>query len=166
MPLYTSVRVRTIMREALENAMEELKRVDHIFYVSLKYTRTAEMMKHMVDRMINSYFFGIESMLKFAIEKKMIDKMNNNPTLDAKLLMKLFPDEEIAEYMDLYLRLRKIARAEYTKREEFRRHVTMTCTLNNGEIVEVNIDILKENYETTQKFINYAGRIVEGKEEE
>ena len=146
--------------------MEELKRVDHIFYVSLKYTRTAEMMKHMVDRMINSYFFGIESMLKFAIEKKMIDKMNNNPTLDAKLLMKLFPDEEIAEYMDLYLRLRKIARAEYTKREEFRRHVTMTCTLNNGEIVEVNIDILKENYETTQKFINYAGRIVEGKEEE
>ena len=34
------------MKEALDNAKEELKRVDHLFYVSLKYTRTADMMRH------------------------------------------------------------------------------------------------------------------------
>jgi len=154
------------MKEALENAMQELKRVDHLYYVSLKYTRTADMMKHLIDRLINTFSFGIESLLKFAIDKKMIDKMQNNPTLDAELLKKTFSDKEIPGYMDLYLRLRKIIRAEYSKREEFRRHVTMTCTINNGEIAEVNIDILKEYYETAKNFINYVERIIEEREEE
>jgi hypothetical protein len=42
----------------------------------------------------------------------------------------------------------------------------MTCTIDNGEIVEVNIDILKEYYETAKNFINHVERIVEGREEE
>ena len=154
------------MKEALDNAKEELKRVDHLFYVSLKYTRTADMMKHMIERLISTFSFGIESMLKFAKEQKMIDNILNNPTLDAELLKKTFPDEEIAGCMNLYLRLRKVIRADYSKREEFRRHVTMTCTINKDEIVEVNIDSLKENYDTAKNFINYVERIVEVKEEE
>ncbi len=28
------------MKEAIEKAQEELKRADHLFYVSLKYTKT------------------------------------------------------------------------------------------------------------------------------
>lgn len=154
------------MKEALDNAKEELKRVDHLFYVSLKYTRTADMMKHMIERLISTFFFGIESMLKFAKEQKMIDNIPNNPTLDSELLTKTFTDQELIEYMSLYLRLRKITRADYSKREEFRRHVTMTCTIGNGEVVEVNIDVLKEYYETAKNFINYVERIIEGKEEE
>ena len=171
MPLYAVLRqrknrARTKMKEALDNAKQELKRVDHLYYVSLKYTRTADMMKHMIERLISTFSFGIESILKFAKDKKMIDKIPNNPTMDSELLKKTFPDEEIAGYMNLYLRLRKITRADYSKREEFRRHVTMTCTIGNGEVVEVNIDSLKENYETAKNFINYVERIVEGKEEE
>ncbi|MCH8003222.1 MAG: hypothetical protein IH934_01210 [Nanoarchaeota archaeon] len=154
------------MKEALDNAKEELKRVDHLFYVSLKYTRTADMMKHMIERLISTFSFGIESMLKFAKEQKMIDNIPNNPTLDSELLTKTFTDQELIEYMSLYLRLRKITRADYSKREEFRRHVTMTCTIGNGEVVEVNIDVLKEYYETAKNFINYVERIIEGKEEE
>jgi len=155
------------MEEALENAREELKRVDHLFYVSLKYTRTADMMRHMVERLISTFSFGMESLLKYAKEQKKIDEIPNNPTMDAELLIKTFTDEDLTGYMNLYLRLRKIIRVEdYSKREEFRRHVTMTCTIDKGEIVEVNIDILKEHYETATNFINYVGRVIEGKEED
>ena len=45
------------MKEALDNAKEELKRVDHLFYVSLKYTRTADMMRHLIERLINAFSF-------------------------------------------------------------------------------------------------------------
>lgn len=154
------------MKEALNNAKEELKRVDHLFYVSLKYTRTADMMRHMVERLINAFSFGIESLLKCAKEQRKIDEIPTNPRMSAELLMKTFPDEEITEHMNLYLKLRKVIRADYTKREEFRRHVTMTCTIDNGEIVEINIDILKEHYEAAKKFVDYVERVVEGKEEE
>ncbi len=154
------------MKEALDNARQELKRVDHLFYVSLKYTRTADMMRHMVERLINAFSFGAESLSKCAKEQKKIDEIPTNPKMRAELLMKTFTDEEITEYMNLYLKLRKIIRADYTKREEFRRHVTMTSTIDNGEIVETNIDILKEYYGAAKKFIDYVERVVEGKEEE
>lgn len=154
------------MKEALDNAREELKRVDHLFWVSLKYTRTADMMRHLIERLISTFSFGIESLLKYAKDKNKIDKIPNNPAMDSELVVKTFTDEELLGYMELYLRLRKIIRADYTKREEFRRHVTMTCTIDNNEIVEVNIDILKEYYETAKNFIDYVERVVEEKEED
>ena len=154
------------MKEALDNAREELKRVYHLYWVSLKYTRTADMMRHLVERLISTFSFGIESLLKYAEDKNKIDKIPNNPAMDSKLLVKTFTDEDLAGYMELYLRLRKIIRADYTKREEFRRHVTMTCTIDNNEIVEVNIDILKEYYEKAKNFIDYVERVVEEKEED
>ena len=153
------------MEEALDNAREELKRVDHLFYVSLKYTRTADMMKHMVDRLINVFSFGIESLLKYAKEKKKINEIPSNPVMSSKLLTQTFTDEEVVSYTNLYLKLRKIMRADYSKREEFRRHVTMTCTIDN-QVVEVNIDSLKEDYETAKNFVNYVERIIKEKEED
>ena len=154
------------MKEALDNAKEELKRVYHLFYVSLKYTRTADMMKHLIERLISTFSFGIESMLKHAKEQKKIDEIPTNPAMRIKLFTETFTDEELTYYINLYVLLRKITRANYTKREEFRRHVTMTCTLDNKEIVEVNIDILKEYYDMAKDFINYVDRIVEEREEE
>jgi hypothetical protein len=154
------------MKEALDNAKQELKRVDHLFYVSLKYTRTADMMRHMVERLINTFSFGIESLLKHAKEEKKIDEIPNNPAMKCELFTKTFTDEDFIGYIDLYLKLRKVIRADYSKREEFRRHVTMTSVINNGEVVETNIDVLKEYYETAKNFINHVERIVEGKEED
>lgn len=154
------------MKESLDNARQELKRVDHLFYVSLKYTRTADMMRHMVERLINAFSFGIESLLKHAKEQKKIDHVPNNPAARCALLVKTPADENLVSCISLYLKLRKVIRADYTKREEYRRHVTMTSIIDNGEIVEINIDILKIYYETAKNFIRYVERVVEGKEEE
>ena len=153
------------MKEALDNAIIELKRVDHLFYVSLKYTRTADMMKHVIERIINSFSYGIESLLKHAMENKKIASLPENPALRCKLLLETTQDPDIKNFIGFYLRLRKINRADFTKREEFRRHVTMTVAIDNGEIVEVNIDILKEYYERTKDFVSYVRRIVHGEEE-
>ena len=153
------------MKEALDNAKEELKRVDHLFYVSLKYTRTADMIRHMIERLINAFSFGIESLLKYAKEEKMIENIPSNPSLRSSLFMKTFKDEEALNYINLYLKLRKIIRADYSKREEYRRHVTMVSVIDNGEIIEVNIDILKEYYDTAKNFIKYAERTIKGEEE-
>ena len=154
------------MKESLDSARDELKRVDHLFYVSLKYTRTADMMRHMVERLINAFSFGVDSLFKYAKENKKINEIPLNPVMKAKLLEKIFPDEDLKAQMELYLNLRKIIRAEYSKREEYRRHVTMTCVLEGGEIAEVNIDVLKDYYEMARGFIKYVGNVVEGREEE
>ena len=153
------------MKEALDNARDELKRVDHLFYVSLKYTRTADMMRHMIERLINAFSFGIDSLLKHAKENKNIGSMPDNPAMKCSLLLKTFTGEELRDQINLYLMLRKIIRCEYSKREEFRRHVTMTCMMDKGEVIEVNIDVLKGYYDAAKAFIDYVSRIIEGREE-
>ena len=153
------------MKEALDNARDELKRVDHLFYVSLKYTRTADMMRHMIERLINAFSFGVESLLKHAKESKKIVSIPDNPAMKCSLLLRTLTGEELRDQINLYLMLRKMIRCEYSKREEFRRHVTMTCMMDKGEVIEINIDVLKIYYDTAKAFIDYVSRIVEGREE-
>ena len=155
------------MKESFDEAVQELKRVDHLFWVSLKYTRTVDVIKHVIDRLINCIGFGFESLLKYAKEKKLVTSIPTNAGLRCDLLRKTFPDNmELTDYINFYLRLRKLSKAEYTRREEFRRHVTMIATIDKGEIVEVSIDTLKEDYEKTKQFVHLVKRVINEEKEE
>ena len=155
------------MKESFDEAVQELKRVEHLFWVSLKYTRTVDVIKHVIERLINCIGFGLESLLKYAKEKKLVTSIPANAGLRCDLLKKTFPDNsELIDYINFYLRLRKLSRAEYTRREEFRRHVTMIATIDKGEVVEVSIDSLKEDYEKTRNFIAFVKKIINEEKEE
>lgn len=155
------------MKESFDLAIQELKRVDHLFWVSLKYTRTVDVIKHVIDRLINCIGFGLEALLKYAKEKKLITSIPTNTGLRCDLLKRISPDNlELIDYINFYLRLRKLSKAEYTRREEFRRHVTMIATIDKGEIVEVSIDVLKEYYGKTKDFIAFVKRVINEEKEE
>ena len=155
------------MKESFDEAVQELKRVDHLFWVSLKYTRTVDVIKHVIERLINCIGFGLEALLKYAKEKKLLTNIPENAGLRCDLLKKTFPDNlELIDYINFYTRLRKLSKAEYARREEFRRHVTMIATIDKGEVVEVSIDSLKEDYEKTKIFIHFVKRIINEEKEE
>ena len=155
------------MKESFDNAVQELKRVDHLFWVSLKYTRTVDVIKHVIERLISCIGFGLEALLKYAKEKKLVANIPVNEGLRCDLLKKTFQDNtELIDYINFYLRLRKLDKAEYKKREEFRRHVTMIATIDKGEIVEVSIDVLKEYYENTRNFISFVKKIINEEKED
>ena len=155
------------MKEAYHEAIQELKRVDHLFWVSLKYTRTVDVIKHVIDRLISCIGFGLEALLKYAKEKKLITSVPTNVGLRCDILKKTFPDNsELIDYINFYLMLRKLSKAEYSKKEEFRRHVTMIATIDKGEIVNVDIDTLKEYYEKTKIFVIFIRKIINEEKEE
>ena len=155
------------MKESFDEAVQELKRVEHLFWVILKYTRTVDVIKNMIERLINCIGFGLEALLKYAMEKKLVTSIPTNAGLRCELLKKTFPDNaELIDYVNFYTKLRKLSKAEYTRREEFRRHVTMIATIDKGEIVEVNIDTLKEDYEKTKNFIAFVRKIIYEEKEE
>ena len=155
------------MKESFEEAVEELKRVDHLFWVSLKYTRTVDVIKHVIERLISCIGYGLEALLKYSKEKKLVASIPTNVGLRCDLLKETFPENlEMIDYINFYLMLRKLSKAEYTKREEFRRHVTMIATIDKGEIVEVSIDSLKQDYEKTKNFIDFVKKIIYEEREE
>ena len=138
-----------------------------MFWVSLKYTRTVDVIKHVIDRLINCIGFGLEALLKYAKEKKLAASIPENAGLRCDLLKKTFPENlELIDYINFYLRLRKLSKAEYTRREEFRRHVTMIATIDKGEVVEVSIDSLKEDYERTRNFLSFVKKTIYEEKEE
>ena len=150
------------MEENLEDAREEIKRVDHLFYVSLKYTRTVDVIRSLIERIINTFDFGFLSLLKYAKEKNKIKEIPLTPSSKCELLKNTFKDASLNNYIDLYLLLRKFMRASYTKREEYRRHVTMISDIE-GKKIEVDIDILKEYYDKTSDFLNFVQETIRSK---
>ena len=153
------------MDEYLENTIEELKRVDHLFYVSLKYTRTVDMIKHVLERIISTHECAVEALLQHAKGKKLIDAVPPSPTVHADLLRKIYPsDAVVQDALNLLALLLKLRRAKYAVREEFRRHVTMIATLDSKEVLEVSIDTVSEYYRKTREFVDYVHRMITGRE--
>ncbi len=154
------------MKESLDKAIEELKRVEHLVFVSLKYTRTVDVLKNIIQRMINAFSFGFNTLLIYAREKKLITDYPENKALRCNILKEVFPDKkDLHDYIDYYLKLRKILRAEYTKKEEYRRHVTMSVVID-GEPIDITMDSVKEDLEMLREFISYVSEFIFGKKEE
>ena len=154
------------MLESLDNAKEELKRADHLFYVSLKYTRTVDVIKSVIERLINACAFGIESLLLYLKEQGKIPHVPELLRERVELVKKEFAaDPFIQENIGFFLLLRKIDKAPFTRKQEFRRHVTMTVEVDEKKI-EIKIDDVKEYFEKIKNFIAHIEKLIEGKEEE
>ena len=96
------------MRESLDDAREELKRVDHLIFVSLKYTRTVDVILNVVQRMIDAYDFAIDALLKYAQEKGLIEgQIPTNPLARCEMVISTFHDQVIKDNINLYLLFRK-----------------------------------------------------------
>ena len=145
------------MKESLHEARNELKRVDHQIYVSLKYTRTVDVLMNTLKRMIDAYNCLIESLLKFAVEKKQVkeDDLPKTPLEKGNLTKELFTDDIVQKNMELYFLLRKIVKTNPLKEQEFRRHVTLRTIVDDKEIA-VDIDIASEYYDKLKVFYEWV----------
>jgi len=150
------------MKETIDLAKEEIKRADHLLYVSLKYTKTVDVIKSLLDRIAAAYEISIESLLLYMQDKNKIKEIPGNPIMKADEIKILFKDNpEFVADVDHYLLLRKINRAEFTRAREFRRHVTMTVTVDE-QVIEVNIDVLYEYYDRVKNFVENAYKLIHG----
>jgi hypothetical protein len=152
------------MKESLYKAKEELKRADHLVFVSLKYTRTVDIIKNIIERLLNAYNFTMEALLRYAKENKKIKEISSVPLVRAEQLKKLYEDDQtINTYMELYALLRKITKAKFIRLREHRRHVTMVASIEEKD-VEVDIDIISEYFQKTKEFVEYIEGIIGGEE--
>lgn len=154
------------MNESLINSKQEINRADHLIYVSLKYTRTVDVIKSIISRTINAYDFMIQAILEQAIEEEKIPEMPLAVIQKAHKVKELYPNDElIQENMEFYLLLRKINRAKFTRFQEYRRHVTMTALFEDGSKTEVTIDVIYEYYKKTKEFFSHVKSLVKDEDE-
>jgi hypothetical protein len=143
------------MNEYLHKAIEELKRADHLIFVSLKYTRSVDVIRSCIARLMAGYEAIIEGLLERAKDKGKIKQIPKSPSIQCDMVCDLHSDDEkIQDYITFYTLLRKMYKGQYTRSGEFRRPVMMTVQVDK-KLVEVNIDIITEYYKRSLKFIDY-----------
>ena len=142
------------MLEHLYLAGEELKRVDHLIYVSLKYTRTGDVLKSVINRLVSAYEEMVISMLLYLKDQKKISDFPKAPLQQAELIKMHMPNrKDVEEALEFYLFLRKANLSEYTSQNEYRRNVTMTLVVEEND-VDVTIDTVMEYYKQTTGFFD------------
>lgn len=150
------------MKESMENAREELKRIDHLIYVTLKYTRTVDVFLSIIERMIGTYEFLVDTLVRYAISQGKIYEDPDIPLAKAQLVLKLYDSKKIKDRIEHYLLLRKLRRANYERTSEFRRHVTMTA-LVEGKVIKVDIDTITEDFHLLRDFVDYVEKKISEK---
>ena len=151
------------MSEQLLEAREELKRLEHIIYVSLKYTRTVDVLINALKRLENVYDRIIEALLEQAQEEKRISALPKSPALRGKMLGELYKeDATFQKYLTFYLFLRTLLNSPYKKRQEYRRYVTFIVDLDQLT-AEIDCDNLINCERFVQGFLQYAWEKISGK---
>lgn len=159
------------MNEIIEDLVKEMhdsfKRAEHSVYVSLKYTRTVDVIKNLIDRFVVTLSYGIDALIEYLFEKGKIQEKPDNLIEKINFLSEYYANDELmTDFLDFLLFLRKVSRAEYGKCEEFRRHVTMSVKIEGGSY-DIDIDVLTEHYHNIKKYVEHIKRIVkEMKEDE
>lgn len=135
-----------------ENAEEELKRADHLIYVTLKYTKTADVIRNTIQRLINSMDYSVMECLVYLKVKNISDV----PRMRMEQLIEKLP--KLKEYAEFYFMLRRIYNAKFDKKEEYRKNVTLLT-----EEGDVNIDLLKDFFSRAKNFVKMMEDYCNGK---
>lgn len=144
------------MIESLEEAKNEIRRADHMIFISLKYARTCDVIMNIIHKLISVFDYGILSLLKKLEKTKKIKKIPESPLERADFVEKYF--KESRKYLKFYRLFKKIIKCEYTAREEFRKHITLI--VKDKKPIEITTIVLGNYFEVTKEFIRFVERIV------
>lgn len=140
--------------EEIEEIIQEKISADHLLYVSLKYTKTCDVIINLLLRWRKMIEAGINGVLKHAKKRKKIPSVPTNPVGQMETVRKLFKkDANFQEVIDMYEMFRKVEELRKERIGEFRKNVTLKV-FYLGEEININLDKLKSYAEKLEKFIS------------
>ncbi len=138
----------------MEEIIQEKISADHLLYVSLKYTKTCDVIVNLLLRWSKMIETSIDSLLKKAKKKKKISSISTNPVGKIEQIRKVFKkDKEFLEAIDMYEMFKKIRDLRKERIGEFRKNVTLKV-IYKGKEVNINLEQLRIYADKLEKFIS------------
>ncbi|MDP1729151.1 MAG: hypothetical protein Q8L27_03040 [archaeon] len=140
----------------LEKIIKEKISADHLLYVSLKYTKTCDVIINLLKRwtvMINDSVDGLLEQLK---KKRKIKSLPGAPRQRLELIKVHFKkNPEVMKAMELYEFFKKVDNLKTIRESEFRKDVRLKVYDGAQETI-INLDKLKEYSAILETFISYV----------
>lgn len=138
----------------MEEIIQEKISADHLLYVSLKYTKTCDVIVNLLLRWKKMIETSIDEILIQAKKRKKISSVSTSPLEKIDQVRKVFKkDNEFLKVIDLYEMFRKINELKKERVGEFRKNVALRV-FYRGELIIINLDQLKIYAEMLEKFIS------------
>ena len=138
----------------MENIIQEKISADHLLYVSLKYTKTCDVIMNLMIRWKKMIETSIESTLLHAKKKKKIKQIPDNPISKIEAIKKVFKkDKNFLDILEFYEMLRKLEELRTERIGEFRKNVNLKI-FYKGEEINMNLEELKIRADKLEKFIS------------
>lgn len=137
----------------MEEIIQEKISADHLLYVSLKYTKTCDVIVNLILRWRKMIERSVNEILKHAKKKKKVPSIPENPKGQIELIRKVMKkDQNFIDVIDMYEMFRKIEELRKERIGEFRKNVTLKV-FYKGDEININLEKLKEYADRLEKFI-------------
>ena len=138
----------------MEDIIKEKISADHLMYVSLKYTKTCDVIINLLSRWRTMIDLGMNRLVDKAKKNKKWKPVPDAPRAKLIQLKRIhLEDKEIFDALELCELFRDIDKLDKVRENEFRKGVNLKVTYK-GEILNINLDKLKEYAATLEKFIS------------
>jgi len=138
----------------MEEIIQEKISADHLLYVSLKYTKTCDVILNLLLRWRKMIDTAIDEILIYAKKKKKISTIPANPFGKIELVQKLFKkDKQFLDVIEFYIMLKKLDELRKERIGEFRKNVNLKI-MYKGQEINVNLEQLKIYADQIEKFIS------------
>ncbi|MCX8159110.1 MAG: hypothetical protein N3D20_02360 [Candidatus Pacearchaeota archaeon] len=139
----------------MERIIKEKISADHLLYVSLKYTKTCDVIINLLLRWKVMIELAMDKLVEKAKKMKKWKNVSNAPRAKLTQLKKIYANEEVViKTLELYELFRDIEKLEKIRECEFRKGVNLKVNYK-GEVININMDKLKECSQLLERFISY-----------
>ncbi len=140
----------------LEMIMKEKTSADHLLYVSLKYTKTCDVMLNLIERWKSMIELCLDALIQKAKKKKIVKSIPVAPKMRVDSLKEAFKKEPVVlETISLYELFKKIPELGRVRENEFRKNVCLRI-IDSGKEIKIDMDKLKEYSELLERFIKFV----------
>lgn len=138
----------------MERIIQEKISADHLLYVSLKYTKTCDVILNLIDRWRSMIEVAMDKLLQKAKSKRIISSIPSAPKIKLEVLKKAFARQpDIKDTLDLYEFFKRTENSQKIRENEFRKNVNLKI-FDRGEYVMVDLEKLKEYSKILERFIS------------
>jgi len=139
----------------MDTIIKEKISADHLLYVSLKYTKTCDVIINLLLRWHAMIDLAFERLIDKAKKMKKWKPVPDAPRAKLVQLKQIYAGvSPVAETLDLYELFRDVEKLDKVRENEFRKGVNLKVSYR-GQVVNVNLDKLKEYSEILERFISY-----------
>ena len=138
----------------MERIIKEKISADHLLYVSLKYTKTCDVIVNLLLRWKIMIEMAMDFLVERAKKAKKWKPVHDAPRAKLVQLKKIYADDAlVSETLKLYELFRDIESLEKVRECEFRKGVNLRVVYR-GETININLDMLKQYADVLERFIS------------